>query len=156
MQVETNFIFIRKMALLKFGESIIMEPRISIVTLGVKNIQQSYDFYSKIVEFMSDKGIEGDIVFFNLQHMQLALYPKDKLAEDAGVPNEGTGFAGITLAHNVKNKEEVDSIIEKVRKAGVKITKEPQETFWGGYDAYFQDLDGYLWEVAWNPFFHFE
>lgn len=129
-----------------------MEPRITIVTLGVNNIQQSYDFYSKIVGFPSDKGIEGDIAFFNLHHITLALYPKDKLAEDARVPIDGTGFSGITLAHNVKTKEEVDAIIEKLQKAGVKITKEPQVTEWGGYDAYFQDLDGYLWEIAWNPF----
>jgi uncharacterized protein len=129
-----------------------MEPRITIVTLGVNNIQQSYDFYSRIVGFPSDKGIEGEIVFFNLRHMVLALYPKDKLAEDARVPNDGTGFSGITLAHKVKTKEEVDTSIEKLRTAGVKITKEPQDTEWGGYDAYFQDLDGYLWEIAWNPF----
>src|SRR4030043_1203462 len=130
-----------------------MEARITIVTLGVNNIQQSYDFYSRIVGFTSDKGIEGEIVFFNLRHIVLALYPKDKLAEDARVPNDGTGFSGITLAHNVMTKEEVDAIIEKLRTAGVKITKEPQDTEWGGYDAYFQDLDGYLWEIAWNPYF---
>ncbi len=129
-----------------------MEPRITIVTLGVNNIQQSFDFYSKIVGFPSDKGLEGDIVFFNLNHMVLALYPKDKLAEDARVLNDGSGFSGITLAHNVKSREEVEAIIENLRRAGVKITKEPQNTEWGGYDAYFQDLDGYLWEIAWNPF----
>ena len=134
------------------GDTFIMEPRITMVTLGVNNIQQSYDFYSKIVGFPSDKGIEGDIVFFNLQHMLLALFPKDKLAEDARVSNDGTGFSGITLAHNVKTREEVDAIIDKLRKAGVTITKEPQDTEWGGYDAYFQDPDGYLWEIAWNPY----
>ena len=130
-----------------------MEPRISIITLGVNNLQKSFDFYSKIIGFPSDKGIEGDIAFFNLQHMLLALYPKDKLAEDAMVPNDGRGFAGITLAYNVKTREEVDVIIGDLRHAGVKITKQPQETFWGGYDAYFQDPDGYSWEVAWIPDF---
>jgi uncharacterized glyoxalase superfamily protein PhnB len=129
-----------------------MEPRITMITLGVNNIQQSYEFYSKIVGFPSEKGIEGNIVFFNLQHMLLALYPRDKLAEDALVPNDGSGFSGITLAYNVKTKQEVDEIIEKLHETGVKITKEPQDTFWGGYDAYFQDVDGYLWEIAWNPF----
>jgi catechol 2,3-dioxygenase-like lactoylglutathione lyase family enzyme len=133
-----------------------MEPRITVLTLGVNQLQQSYDFYSKIMGFPSDKGIEGDIVFFNLQHMVLALFPKDKLAEDARVPNDGTGFSGITLAHNVKTREEVDGIIEKLRNAGVTITKEPQGTDWGGYDAYFQDPDGYLWEIAWNPYFWIE
>jgi uncharacterized glyoxalase superfamily protein PhnB len=134
-----------------------MEPRITMVTLGVNNIQRSYDFYSKIIRFPSEKGLEGDAVaFFNLNHMLLSLYPRDKLAEDALVPNDGSGFSGITLAYNVKTKQEVDEIIEKLHEAGVKITKEPQDTFWGGYDAYFQDPDGYLWEVAWNPFLWIE
>lgn len=84
--------------------------------------------------------------------MILALFPRDKLAEDAGVPNDGSGFSGITLAHIVKTREEVDTIIRDLRKSGVKIIKEPRETGWGGYDAYFQYPDGYLWEVAWNPF----
>jgi uncharacterized glyoxalase superfamily protein PhnB len=123
-----------------------------MVTLGVRDIQKAYDFYSKIIGFPSKKGIEGDIVFFNPRHIVLALYPKDKLAEDARVPNDGSGFSGITLAYNVKTKQEVDEVIDKLHKAGVKITKEPQDTFWGGYDAYFQDVDGYLWEIAWNPF----
>jgi uncharacterized glyoxalase superfamily protein PhnB len=113
-----------------------MEPRITMVTLGVNNIQQSYDFYSKIVGFPSEKGIEGGVVvFFNLNHIVFSLYSRDKLAEDALVPNDGSGFSGITLAYNVKTKQEVDAIIEKLHKARVKITKEPQDTFWGGYDA---------------------
>lgn len=134
-----------------------MEARISIMTLGVNNLHKSFDFYSKIIGFPSEKGIEGEsIVFFNLQHMLLALYPKDKLAEDAMVPNDGRGFAGITLAYNVKTRGEVDEIIADLRRAGVKISKEPQETFWGGYDAYFQDPDGYSWEIAWIPDFWIE
>jgi len=128
-----------------------MEPRISIVTLGVNDLRRSYDFYSEIVGFPSERGIEGEIVFFNLNHMFLALYPRDKLAEDACVPNDGRGFSGVTLAYNVRTRQEVDAIIESLKKHGVKITKEPQETFWGGYDAYFQDPDGYSWEIAWIP-----
>ncbi len=131
----------------------IMEPRISMVTLGVNDLQKSFDFYSRIIGFPSEKGIEGGmVVFFSLNHMLFSLFPKDKLAEDALVPNDGSGFSGMTLAYNVKTKEEVDEIIKTLRQAEVKITKEPQDTFWGGYDAYFQDPDGYLWEVAWNPF----
>ena len=130
-----------------------MEPRISMVTLGVNDLQKSYDFYSKIIGFPSEKGIEGGkVAFFTLNHMLLSLYPRDKLAEDALVPSDGSGFSGMTLAYNVKTRQEVDEIIEKLHRAGVKITKEPQDTFWGGYDAYFQDPDGYLWEIAWNPF----
>jgi uncharacterized protein len=134
-----------------------MEPRISMVTLGVNELQKAFDFYSKIVGFPSEKGIEGDAVaFFNLHNVLFSLYPRDKLAEDALVPNDGSGFSGMTLAYNVKTKLEVDEIIAKLRTANVKITKEPQDAFWGGYHAYFQDPDGYLWEVAWNPFFAFE
>jgi catechol 2,3-dioxygenase-like lactoylglutathione lyase family enzyme len=130
-----------------------MEPRISMVTLGVNDIQKSYEFYSKIIGFPSEKGIEGGmVVFFQLNHILLSLFPRDKLAEDALVPNDGSGFSGMTLAYNVKTGQEVDEIFERLHRAGVRITKEPQETFWGGYDAYFQDPDGYLWEIAWNPF----
>jgi catechol 2,3-dioxygenase-like lactoylglutathione lyase family enzyme len=135
------------------GGRIDMEPRITMVTLGVRDIEKSYDFYSRIVGFPSEKGIEGGrVVFFTLTHMLLSLYPRDLLAEDALVPSDGNGFSGMTLAYNVKTREEVDEIIKILHQAGVKITKEPQDTFWGGYDAYFQDPDGYLWEIAWNPF----
>ncbi len=134
-----------------------MEPRISIITLGVIDLKKSYEFYSKVVGFPCEKGIENDaIAFFNLNHLILSLYPKDKLAEDAMVPNDGSGFAGITLAYNVKSKQEVNDIITGIRQGGGKITKEPQDAFWGGYHAYFQDPDGYSWEVAWNPFMWIE
>ncbi len=134
-----------------------MEPRITMVTLGVADIQKSFDFYSKIVGFPSEKGIEGGAVaFFTLNHILLSLYPRDKLAEDALVPNDGSGFSGITLAYNVKTRQEVDEIVEKLHWAGAKITKEPQDASWGGYHAYLQDPDGYLWEIAWNPFFWIE
>ncbi len=134
-----------------------MEARISIVTLGVKNIEKSFDFYSRVVGFPSEKGIEGGVVaFFNLNHIFLSLYPRDKLAADATVPNDGSGFSGVTLGYNVKSKEEVNAVIDHLREEGTKIAKEPQDVFWGGYHAYFQDPDGYLWEVAWNPFMWIE
>ena len=134
-----------------------MEARISMVTLGVSDVQKSFDFYSKVVGFPSEKGIEGGVVaFFQLKNILFSLYPRDKLAEDALVANDGSGFSGVTLAYNVKSKQEVDDIIEKLHWAGVKVTKEPQDVFWGGYHAYFQDPDGNLWEVAWNPFFEIE
>jgi uncharacterized protein len=131
-----------------------MDSRISIITLGVKDVQKSFLFYKDILGFLSEKGIEGDIVFFQLKHMILALYPKDLLAKDACIPEDGKGFSGITLAYNVKSKQDVDQIINELKVKGVKITKEPQDVFWGGYHAYFEDLDGYLWEVAWNPYFN--
>jgi catechol 2,3-dioxygenase-like lactoylglutathione lyase family enzyme len=133
-----------------------MEPRISMITLGVRDVQVSYNFYSKILGFPSPKGIEGDIVFFNINHMLLAICPKEKLAEDACLPDDGSGFSGNTLVHIVKSQQEVDEIIQNLRKAGVRITKEPQYTFWGGYDAYFQDPDGYSWEITWIPSSWFE
>jgi catechol 2,3-dioxygenase-like lactoylglutathione lyase family enzyme len=120
-----------------------MEPRISIVTLGLSDVQASYDFYSKILGFPTVNGIEGDVVFFSLNHMLLAVCPKDKLAKDARVPEDGSGFSGITLVHNVKSKREVDESVWNLGVAGVKITKEPHNTFWGGYEAYFQGPDGY-------------
>lgn len=133
-----------------------MEPRISVITIGVKDLKKSYSFYKNIVGLPSKDGIQGDIVFFQLSHLILALHPKDLLAKDAHVPNDSKGFSGITLAHNVKTKKEVDVLIKKLCDANVKITKEPQDTEWGGYDAYFQDPDGYLWEVCFNPFFWIE
>jgi catechol 2,3-dioxygenase-like lactoylglutathione lyase family enzyme len=134
-----------------------MEARISMITLGVDNLQKSYDFYSKIIGFTSEKGIENEAVaFFKLKNILFSLYPKDKLADDALVPNEGSGFPGFTLAYNVRSKEEVDEIINQLHWANVKVTKDPQDAFWGGYHAYFEDPDGYLWEVAWNPFIEVE
>ncbi len=133
-----------------------MEPRITTVTLGVTDLQRSFKFYHEGLGFSSKDGIEGDIAFFQLNHMLLALYPRDLLAKDANVPDDGSGFSGMTLAHNVKSKQEVDVLIEHVRRSGAKITKEPQDTFWGGYDAYFQDPDGFLWEIAWAPQFWVE
>lgn len=82
----------------------------------------------------------------------IALYPREKLAEDATVSSDGSGFTGITLAHNVKTKAEVNAVIALAAKAGARIVKKPQQVFWGGYSGYFADPDGYLWEVAYNPF----
>ena len=107
----------------------IIEPRISVITLGVRDVHETYDFYSKILGFPSTKGVERDIVFFNLSHMLLAICPRDKLAEDACVPDDGSGFSGITLVHNVKSQQKVDEIIQNLRKAGVRVTKEPQSLF---------------------------
>lgn len=133
-----------------------MEPRLTMISLGVSDITTSFNFYKNILGLPSKEGITGDIAFFQLKSVWLALYPRDLLAKDAGVNDEGKGFGGITLAHNVKTKNEVDLLIEKVREAGMAITKEPQNTEWGGYDAYFQDPDGHLWEIAWNPYFWVE
>jgi uncharacterized glyoxalase superfamily protein PhnB len=126
------------------------------VTLGVKDLKKSFVFYKDILGFPSDKGIEGDIAFFQLNHMWLGLYPKNLLAKDAKVENTSGSFSGITLAHNLKTIKEVDALFAYLKKSKVKISKMPEKTDWGGYSGYFCDPDGYLWEVAYNPFFWIE
>jgi len=130
-----------------------MKPKISLLTLGVTDIQKSLLFYRDGLGFPTHNYTEGDVpVFFEMEGTWLALYPKDDLAADATVSSEGSGFTGITLAHNVRSKEEVDQVYELALSAGATAVKKPQEVFWGGYSGYFADPDGYLWEVAYNPF----
>jgi catechol 2,3-dioxygenase-like lactoylglutathione lyase family enzyme len=130
-----------------------MKPKISIVTLGVSDFAKSLHFYREGLGFPTHNFKEEEgIVFFKLEGSWLALYPRDKLAEDAQVNANGSGFSGFTLAHNVKTKAEVDRVVELAVSAGAKLIKRPQEAFWGGYSGYFADPDGYLWEVAYNPF----
>ncbi len=130
-----------------------MKPKIGIITLGVVDLKRSLVFYRDGLGFPThDYKEEQGIVFFKLEGTWLALYPKEKLAEDLGMSTEGSGFSGVTLAHNVNTKEEVDAAVELAVTAGAKLIKQPQEAFWGGYSGYFADPDGYLWEVAYNPF----
>ena len=132
-----------------------MEPRISFITLGVRDFQRSLQFYRDGLGFPLSASSKGDIAFFKLNGLVLALYPSDKLAEDAQVPAEGAGFHGITLAHNVRNRHEVSEVLALAVAAGGTITKPAQDVFWGGHSGYFADPDGHLWEVVWNPFFPF-
>lgn len=130
-----------------------MKPKISIITLGVVDIKKSLSFYRDGLGFKTHNYKENDIfVLFEMEGTWLSLYPKDKLANDATVPNDGSGFTGITLAHNVGSKIEVDAVFNQAIKIGGKSVKTPQKVFWGGYSAYFSDPDGYLWEIAYNPF----
>ena len=133
-----------------------MEPRISLITLGVKDLKKSRKFYEKGLGFPVRPESQGDVVFFGLNTLWLSLYPRDLLAKDAKVPKKGSGFSGITLAHNVKTKKAVDALMAKAKKIGAKITKPAQEVFWGGYSGYFADPDGHLCEIAYNPFFWIE
>ena len=130
-----------------------MKPKIGIITLGVRDFARSLAFYRDGLGFPTHnfKDDEG-IVFFKLEGSWLALYPRDKLAEDATVPDDGKGFSGITLAHNEPSPEAVDKAFAEAIKAGATAVKQPQKVFWGGYSGYFSDPDGYLWEVAHNPF----
>jgi hypothetical protein len=132
-----------------------MEPRISIITLGVSDLQRSIQFYRDGLE-LPMRDWEGDIAFFETSATWLSLFPEEKLAEDVGVSHKGEGVAGFTLAHNVRSREEVDQIVKQAASAGAEVVKSPQETNWGGYSGYFADPDGFLWEVAWNPHFTIE
>ncbi|MDF2456351.1 MAG: glyoxalase [Cytophagaceae bacterium] len=133
-----------------------MNARINLITLGVKNLEAAIDFYEKGLGWQRAKASQDSVAFFQLNGIVLSLYSREALAEDAQVPPEGQGFSGITLAYNTKSDQEVNDIIEEVKKLGATITKTPQKVFWGGYSAYFKDLDGHLFEVAHNPFFDFD
>jgi hypothetical protein len=130
-----------------------VEPRISIITLGVSDLERSVTFYRDGLGLPTDYT-SGNVAFFQTSGTWLGLYPREALAEDATVPSEGHGFTGITLAHNVRSRPEVDAALAEAEAAGASIVKPAQDVFWGGYSGYFADPDGILWEVAWNP--HFE
>lgn len=129
-----------------------MKPRISMITLGVSDLQASIIFYHKGLGFPKMES-SPDVAFFTLNGSWLGLYNREALAEDASVSSKGSGFAGFTLSHNVASETEVDQTIEQVVSAGATLVKSPQKVFWGGYSGYFKDPDGYLWEVAYNPHF---
>jgi hypothetical protein len=129
-----------------------MEPYISLITLGVSDLVRSTTFYKQGLGLPAKEEFEG-VTFLNLRGTWLALYPRDALAADAHVSAVGNGFLGFTLAHNVKSKEAVDSVLKQAKAAGATIPKPAQDTDWGGYSGYFADPDGYLWEIAWNPHF---
>jgi uncharacterized protein len=126
-----------------------VEQRVSLITLGVTDLARARSFYEGLGwSTRADPG--DDVVFFQAGCMVVALWDRARLAADSGV-EEGSGWGGITLAHNVRSPAEVDEVIEQARAAGAAITREPGETFWGGYSAAFADPDGYPWEVAHNP-----
>lgn len=129
-----------------------MEQRMSIITLGVSNLKQSRSFYENLGWEVATEGQTENIVAFNLQSFVLALYPNDDLADDVGIEMNSSSSHSFTLAYNVGSEEEVDRVIDKVQAIGAKIVKEPQKVFWGGYSSYFLDPDGYIWEVAFNPY----
>ncbi len=128
-----------------------MEPRISFITLGVADLARSRAFYERL-GFRASSASQGDIAFFQAGSLGLALYPRAALAEDATVVEAGEGFRGVTIAHNVRAKEEVAAVLAEAHKAGGEVLKPAQDVFWGGHSGYFADPDGHLWEVAWNPF----
>ncbi|MBL7817175.1 MAG: VOC family protein [Saprospiraceae bacterium] len=129
-----------------------MRQKFNIVTLGVNDFQKSVDFYEKGLGWEKSSASQGDIAFFSLGGIVLSLYPRHLLAEDATVDAQSSGFSGITIAYNAKSETEVDEVLAEVQKIGATLVKPAQKVFWGGYSGYFKDLDGHLFEVAYNPF----
>ncbi len=134
-----------------------MKPRVTLITLGVTDLERSLRFYRDGLGLPTDGivGTEfehGAVVFFPLQaHLKLALYPRRSLAHDAGIDLGMPTAVTCSLAHNVASRTEVDAVMQEAETAGACIVKPGHSTFWGGYAGYFQDPDGHLWEVAWNP-----
>ncbi len=134
-----------------------MEQRLTIITLGVSDINVASDFYENKLGWKRHGSSMGDIVFFMLNGIQLAIYPVKELAKDATVPPADIkGFKGFTLAHNVRSEKEVDELIASLKAKGVKVVKEPQKAEWGGYSSYISDPDGNLWEIAFNPYMNLD
>ncbi|HZK75919.1 MAG TPA: VOC family protein [Candidatus Kapabacteria bacterium] len=139
-----------------------MKPRITLLTIGVDDLKKSLNFYRDGLG-LATKGMEGEefefgsVVFFDLQNnLKLALYPRTSLAHDATIDPSPRSPTEFSIGHNVNSANEVDTVMEQAAKAGAKIIKPAQKTFWGGYAGYFQDLDGHLWEIAWHPAWTFE
>ncbi len=128
-----------------------MEPRISLITLGVADLGRATAFYRDGLGWPTEGDGVG-VTFLKLRGAWLSLYPRAELAVDAGVPAEGVGFAGFALAHNVRSREDVDAALQHAQGAGARLVQPARETDWGGYSGYFADPDGFLWEVAWNPY----
>jgi len=129
-----------------------MEPRISFVTLGVTDLPRAIRFYEDVLK-LPRRPTPPDVAFFEMGRTWLALYPRELLAKDAGVPAAGAGFPGFALAHNVRSEAEVDTLLKEAAAGGGRIVKPGRRAEWGGYSGYFADPDGFLWEVAWNPQF---
>jgi len=130
-----------------------MEPRLSLLTLGVADLAASRAFYGRLGFVESSAGNEH-VAFFQAGGVVLALFGHGALAADAGVDaTSGGGFRGVALAHNVRERGQVAEILAEAERAGARVVKPAQDVFWGGHSGYFADPDGHLWEVAWNPFF---
>lgn len=131
-----------------------MRQKLNVITLGVRDLAASLRFYRDGLGWQPAESNDS-ITFFDMGGVILALYPRKLLAEDAGLPEQGSGFSGVTVAYNAKSEEEVDAVFAKVEQAGAFIVKPPQKVFWGGYSGYFADPDKHLWEVAYNPYWQF-
>ena len=129
-----------------------MEPRVSLITLGVADVARARAFYEAL-GWTASQASQPEVAFFQGNGLALALWSREALAEDAGVENTEPGFAGIALAYNGRSKAEVDEVFARAKAVGGRPLKPPQDTSWGGYSGYFADPDGHPWEVAHNPGF---
>jgi uncharacterized protein len=134
-----------------------VKPRITVITLGVEDLDRSLRFYRDGLG-LATEGIfgsefeHGAVAFFDLQPgLKLAVWPRSSISHDSGIPLGGANSTELTVGHNVSSKAEVDAVMQQAADAGAVIVKPSQDTFWGGYAGYFQDPDGHLWEVVWNP-----
>ena len=134
-----------------------MQPRISVITLAVEDLDRAVSFYRDGLGLPTEGVIgeefeHGAVAFFDLGNgLKLALWPRRSLAHDTGLPLQAPNSTEFSLGHNVMSREEVGEVMGQAERAGANIIKGAQETFWGGYAGYFQDPDGHLWEVVWNP-----
>ncbi len=131
-----------------------MEPRITLITLGVSDLERSLRFYRDGLGWpLSGASVPGEVAFFHTGGATLGLYPQQLLTRDANLPDTPPAFGGIALAHNVRGKAEVDEALALAATIGGKVLKRGEDTPWGGYVGYFADPDGHVWEVTWNPGF---
>jgi catechol 2,3-dioxygenase-like lactoylglutathione lyase family enzyme len=134
-----------------------MKPRITVITVGVDDLERALRFYRdglglKTEGIIGKEFEHGAVAFFDLQAgLKLAIWPRKSLSHDSGLALSSPSPTEFTLGHNVSSKAKVDAVMEQAKNAGAVIVKPAQETFWGGYAGYFQDPDGHLWEIVWNP-----
>ena len=133
-----------------------MKPRIHLITLGVADLPRALAFYEEGLGWKKSPDSNENVAFFQLGGVVLSLFPRHLLAADAGIDPAGTGFSGLTLAHNTSSEAEVDEVMAEVARLGATIVKPAEKVFWGGYSGYFRDTDGHLFEVAYNPFWPFD
>jgi len=136
-----------------------MKPRVTVITLGVDDLDKSLAFYRDGLGFLTEgiigkKFEHGAVAFFDLRPgLKLAIWPRESISHDVGIPRSTHSPTDITIGHNVASKEEVDAVMAQATQAGARIVKPAQATFWGGYAGYFQAPDDHLWEIVWNPQF---
>lgn len=134
-----------------------MQPRLTVLTLLVDDLDRAVAFYRDGLGLRTEGIVgrefeHGAVAFLDLQHgVRLALWPRTSLAHDAGIATAPPGPPAVSLGHNVRTRDDVDRVMAEAARAGARVVKRAVETFWGGYGGYFQDPDGHLWEVVWNP-----